>query len=89
MDARNIRVSGMVQGVGFRWTTKRIADSLGLSGWVKNNDDGSVSIAVKGDAETVDRFIEELHDAMGHYIAGVQSAKAVPGKIRDGFDVVR
>ena len=87
-EARQVTVTGMVQGVGFRWTSKRIADGLGLDGWVRNNPDGSVSIAVEGESAAVDSFLQELSDRMGQYIAGLTSVEASPGKNRDGFDVI-
>ena len=46
MEARDIQVNGIVQGVGFRPFVARLARSMGLSGWVSNNPDG-VSIWVE------------------------------------------
>jgi|TARA_Y200000002_G_scaffold379521_1_gene388943 acylphosphatase len=45
----NIRVYGRVQGVFFRKKTKAQADNLQITGWVKNNEDGSVSLHASGD----------------------------------------
>lgn len=87
--ARELLVTGTVQGVGFRWTTKRIADSLGVAGWVRNNPDGSVSVAVEGTREELDAFAEQLWDRMGGYIDGVETQEIAAGKNRMGFDVVR
>jgi acylphosphatase len=53
-----ISISGKVQGVFFRQGTKAVADQLGLSGWVKNEKDGSVSIAVQGDAWLIENFLD-------------------------------
>ncbi len=41
-------VSGDVQGVGFRAHTSRIARSLGITGWVRNREDGSVEVVAEG-----------------------------------------
>lgn len=87
--AREIRVSGLVQGVGFRWTAKRIADRLGVDGWVRNNPDGTVSLEVEGTETQIREFLESLDDAMGSYIQKLDSSVVAAGKIRDGFDVVR
>ena len=42
------RFVGQVQGVGFRWTSSRIASGLGLTGWVRNEYDGSVTCVLQG-----------------------------------------
>ena len=39
---------GEVQGVGFRWTARKVAQNLGLGGWVRNEPDGSVSMELEG-----------------------------------------
>lgn len=51
-------VSGYVQGVFFRSTTRDIAKSLSLSGWVRNLADGRVEIMAEGEEEDVKRLIE-------------------------------
>ncbi len=53
-------VSGVVQGVGFRAYTKRVADSYGISGWVRNLPDGRVEILAEGDEEVLCHFIKEV-----------------------------
>ncbi|MBS0650231.1 MAG: acylphosphatase, partial [Verrucomicrobia bacterium] len=57
----NIR--GNVQGVGFRATTKAIAEQLHLTGYVENLPDGSVAICAQGPRKQLDRLIEELRKA--------------------------
>ncbi len=46
--AVRVTITGRVQGVSFRWWTARQADQLGLSGWVRNQPDGSVSALLAG-----------------------------------------
>jgi acylphosphatase len=53
---RRYLIDGRVQGVGFRFFTEAAAVREGLSGWVRNLQDGRVEILVEGDAEAVDRF---------------------------------
>ncbi|WP_373050721.1 acylphosphatase [Thalassovita aquimarina] len=60
------RVTGNVQGVAFRAWTQSRAKTLGLSGWVRNNnDDGSVSALFDGDENAVHRMIDDLWDGPG------------------------
>lgn len=58
MKCYRIRAAGRVQGVFFRASTKEFADKLGISGWVKNEPDGSVLIEAEGSDESLDRFID-------------------------------
>lgn len=53
-----IRVSGLVQGVYYRYSTKEKADELGLSGFVRNLPDGSVEVYAEGEEEDVKSLIE-------------------------------
>lgn len=50
-------VHGRVQGVGFRYSAQRTAQSLGIKGFVKNLPDGSVYIEAEGDEEKVNQYI--------------------------------
>lgn len=58
MKACTIRVSGHVQGVFFRVSTKEVADRLGVRGRVKNDDDGTVFIEAEGTDAAVDQLVE-------------------------------
>ena len=51
---------GYVQGVGFRFRAVSAARSLGLTGWVRNEWDGSVEMEVQGEKEAIDLLIERL-----------------------------
>ena len=55
-----LRFYGIVQGVGFRFTAAHAADLNRLTGYVKNEYDGSVTCEVQGDEETVERFIATI-----------------------------
>ena len=50
-------VSGRVQGVWYRDSARREAETAGLSGWAANRDDGSVELVVEGERAAVDRFL--------------------------------
>ncbi|MCD8105978.1 MAG: acylphosphatase [Lachnospiraceae bacterium] len=56
-----IRFHGRVQGVGFRYKARWSANALGLTGWVKNEWDGSVSVEVQGYEESIHRMLEQLN----------------------------
>jgi acylphosphatase len=49
-------VHGRVQGVGFRWFVRERARALGLKGWVRNRDDGSVEVLAVGQESALDRL---------------------------------
>ena len=55
-----MNVQGRVQGVGFRYMTKMVADQLGVTGTVKNEDDGSVTIEAIGNDDIIQKFSEEV-----------------------------
>ena len=58
MIRRRVIVSGRVQGVFFRDSTRRQAEAHGVAGWVRNNPDGSVEAVFEGDSDAVERLIE-------------------------------
>ncbi len=59
-EDRAYRVRGRVQGVGFRWWARGVAERLGLGGTVRNLADGSVEVRATGAAGAMDRFEDML-----------------------------
>lgn len=57
----NIKISGQVQGVLFRVTAKEKADKLGITGFARNEPDGSVYIEAEGEEKTLDQFLDWCH----------------------------
>ncbi|MDQ8024234.1 MAG: acylphosphatase [Moraxellaceae bacterium] len=55
---RHLEIRGLVQGVGFRWSTVQAAQRLGVSGWVRNRRDGSVEALVHGPHPQVAALID-------------------------------
>ncbi len=56
------RVSGRVQGVYFRESTRSEAQSLKLTGWIKNNRDGSVSLVAEGSRPQLEALLDYLQE---------------------------
>ena len=57
IEARKIRIHGLVQGVFFRKSARREAESWDLAGWARNEPDGSVTILVEGDPDAIAGFL--------------------------------
>lgn len=68
MKQGHIFYSGMVQGVGFRYTVQRIAVNIGLSGWVRNLNDGRVEICVEGTNDDIECLINNIDEHFNGYI---------------------
>ena len=58
MTRVRVRVRGRVQGVFFRADARERAESLGIAGWIRNAEDGSVEAAFEGDEERVQSMVE-------------------------------
>lgn len=81
------RVTGQVQGVGFRDATRREAARLGLSGWVANEPDGSVALHAEGSDAAITQFERFLRDGpRGASVDGVEVREA-EAEGDTGFDV--
>jgi acylphosphatase len=76
METVRLRITGKVQGVGYRLWATRIAASLGLRGWVRNRSDGSVEALVTGAPEDVAAMVEASRK--GPIDAYVAEVTAVP-----------
>ena len=57
-----IRVTGRVQGVGFRDYVRRLATGMGLAGFVRNDPDGSVTAEIEGEREAAQAFVASLRE---------------------------
>ena len=58
MKRVHLIIKGIVQGINFRYNTKRKAESLGLTGWIKNNPDNSVEAVFEGPDKLIEEIIE-------------------------------
>ncbi|MBB5032958.1 acylphosphatase [Prosthecobacter vanneervenii] len=90
MTAKHVFYSGRVQGVGFRYSTKRIASGFDVTGWVKNLPDGRVEMLAQSfEPDELDAFLEDIQtSSLGSHIKEreVNSIAAQPG-LR-GFSIV-
>ena len=69
----SFRVSGRVQGVGYRWFVKETAEKHGVAGWVRNALDGSVEGEAQGTVPALDAFLKDLKG--GHPWAAVEKTE--------------
>jgi acylphosphatase len=62
MKRFHLIIHGRVQGVGFRYFTQYEALKRQLTGWVRNNDDGTVELEVQGNEEAIQLFIDTIRE---------------------------
>jgi acylphosphatase len=84
MATKSFIVRGRVQGVGFRWFVEREAAMLGLAGWVRNNDDGTVEVLASGSDEQLELLRAKLKQ--GPRAARVDSLDEQPANAPEGLE---
>lgn len=80
----SFRISGKVQGVGYRWFVKETAAKHKVSGWVRNALDGAVEGEAQGGIPAIDGFLKELRT--GHPFARVDGAETQEMLDQDGAE---
>ncbi len=85
----NVSITGHVQGVSYRDSTKAVADHLGVKGIIKNQPDGTVYLEAEGDSFALDALIEWCKEGPERSV--VDSVEAYPGEWKDykNFNVVK
>ena len=79
MIRRRVVVHGAVQGVGFRYSARIVADRLGVAGWVRNRRDGAVEAEVEGDEASVQAMLDWLEEGPpGAFVRSTEVAEADP-----------
>jgi acylphosphatase len=63
---RRVIVSGRVQGVGFRYSCRRMAEAQGVAGWARNHADGRVEACFEGEPDAVDRLVAWCRHGPSH-----------------------
>lgn len=76
MQALKLIYHGEVQGVGFRYRTRRIAQKYPVAGYVKNRPDNTVELVVQGTGEAVALFLDEVKYQMSGFIVRIDSEEA-------------
>jgi acylphosphatase len=81
---RTMYYTGRVQGVGFRYTARSLAQSFAVTGMVRNLDDGRVLLVAEGTADELDRFLTQVYEQMNRHIRKVDvSTSAATGEFDD------
>ena len=71
--ARHLRISGYVQGVGFRYSMAEEAERLGVTGWVRNRRDGTVEAVLDGDPDALEAIVAWARQGpRGAQVSGVE-----------------
>lgn len=85
---RGFLVRGRVQGVGFRWWTRRKAFDLGLWGTVRNRPDGTVEVHAAGELDRLEAFAAELEvGPLGARVEGVDNFQSA-GSLPTRFEII-
>ena len=85
----NVRFYGIVQGVGFRERTRRMAKGLNLKGWVRNLRDGSVEAVIQGDPDTVGRLIQYCVSEIPNALVTDVKKRYVEEEEFDNFKIIK
>lgn len=78
---------GSVQGVGFRWTARNLAQKYSVNGWVKNLPDGRVELKAQADEKQVRGYINALKEEMSGYIRDKDISWQEPQKKYNEFSI--
>lgn len=85
--AKHVFFSGTVQGVGFRFTSQRIARRHALGGYVRNCRDGRVELFLQGPAEDVQECLRDIRETFGRYIRDENIEEAAARPDYDQFEI--
>lgn len=84
---RHFSISGQVQGVGFRYRARYAAQALELTGWVENEDDGSVTLEVQGDPDKFPELFAMIQRSDYVHITDIRQKDLPPDPWERGFSV--
>lgn len=84
-----VRFRGRVQGVGFRVTARSIAEQHKLPGWVRNEPDGSVLLAIEGNPQAIDAFLGDLRTTTSSLVSSLERTELPHHSGYVGFEIRR
>jgi acylphosphatase len=85
--AKHVIFLGRVQGVGFRYTARRIAARYELTGFVRNLPNGTVEMLVQGSIEDVANCLRDIDEAFAGYIRDTQTENVPPNARYSTFQI--
>lgn len=84
---RRYHFSGLVQGVGFRWEANTLAAQLGLTGWARNEADGTVTVELQGWEASVNEFLRAMRTVPRFDITEIRAVELTPSEGETSFGV--
>lgn len=85
----NIKITGKVQGVSFRATTKAVADQMGIRGMIRNEKDGTLYMEAEGDDTLLEVFVEWCNE--GPDRAKIEHVEVTSGALKNyqNFEIIK
>jgi len=85
----DIRITGKVQGVSFRATTKAVADQMGIRGMIRNEKDGTLYMEAEGDDILLEVFVEWCNE--GPDRAKIENVEITSGELKNyqNFEIIK
>jgi acylphosphatase len=87
MVRRRVRYQGRVQGVGFRATSRRVAEQFQVTGFVRNEPNGTVLLVAEGAGSEVDHFLAAIQTTLGRFVTGHDLRDEPPTGEWDFFEI--
>lgn len=87
MNAYRIVIRGIVQGIGFRYFTRMMANRFSIYGWVRNCADGSVEIHCEGEESNLQKFLAEIKKGPAGLVIESMEVKEAAPDFYYGFEI--
>lgn len=84
---QHLKISGQVQGVGFRYRAKYVAANLSVTGWVRNEWDGTVEMEVQGTIDQINRMLALINQGNYIHIEDIERREIALEETENGFHV--